>query len=569
MRKYITISVIIILSLGIISCEKLIEPKLDNGITKDLLEANPIFAEGILMRAYYNLPNDYLFETDIASDDAVSNDPVSSYRNMATGSWRSTNNPISQWNTANENIFYLNHFLSIYQDVNWSTDPNLSAAKNILRNTLHKKRLKGEAYGLRAWYKWRLLQYHGGMTEDGRLLGFPIIDEYITPSDSWTIPRGTFALCVKSIFNDLDTAIKYLPAKYVTLADADANATSGARFVNRINGNAAIALKARVALLAASPAFSASSGVTWDQAATFAGPLLKTLMPLDANGVTYYTVRDSKEIIWNRSELSKRTWEQSNFPPSLYGSGRTNPTQNLVDSYGMKNGYPIADLVNSTYDPTKPYTNRDPRLAKYVVYNAATFKGGPISTYSGAANDGINVLLTSTRTGYYLKKFMNENVKLDPSSALSQLHNFVLFRMTELVLNYAEAANEAWGPDGDPNGNGFTAKTLIAALRTRGGITTDAYLTSISDAAGLRTLIRNERRIELCFEGFRFWDIRRWNDITAMKAPVSAAIITNNAGTFTYSYILVEERKFEDNMIFGPIPYNETLKYNLDQNKGW
>ena len=568
MRKYIKLS-LIILSVSLFSCEKLIEPKKDNSITEDLLVKDPIFAEGLLMKAYYALPNEYNFETDVASDDAVTNDPGSVYRNMAVGSWRSTNDPISQWKTAYENIFYINHFLSIYQDVNWSSNPNLTPAKNTLRNTLHKKRLKGEAYGLRAWYKWRLLQNHGGVAEDGRLLGFPIIDKYITTEDNWAVPRNTYAECVTSIFNDLDTAIKYLPAQWADGADADINATSGARFLNRINGNAAIVIKSRVALLAASPAFSASSGVTWAQAATFAGPLLKTLLPLYANGVTFYLERSSKEIIWNRAEVSKRTWEQNNFPPTLFGYGRTDPTQNLVDAFPMKNGYPITDLVNSTYDPTKPYTNRDPRLAKYIVYNTATLKSTAINTYIGAPSNGINVLLTSTRTGYYLKKFMNENVKLDPGSATSQMHNYALVRMTELVLNYAEAANEAWGPAGDPNANGFTAKSLIGLIRTRGGVTPDNYLASIADATTLRELIKNERRIELCFEGFRFWDIRRWNDVATMQNPVKAVYITNNAGVYTYDYQTIEERKYSANMIYGPIPYNETLKYNLDQNKDW
>jgi hypothetical protein len=581
MRKYIKLS-LIILSLSLFSCEKFIGPKEDNSITKDELVKDPIFAEGLLMKAYYALPNEYNFETDIACDDAVTNDPGSVYRNMAVGSWRSTNNPISRWNYAYVNIFYINHFLDIYQDVNWATNPNFTAADNALTNTLHKKRLKGEAYGLRAWYKWCLLQYHGGIAEDGRLLGFPIIDEYITTEDKWDVPRNSFAECVTSIFNDLDTAIKYLPAQWTDLPTGGTNppvngiinATSGARFLNRINGNAAIAIKSRVALLAASPAFSASSGVTWAKAATIAGPLLKTLGSLYANGVTFYNYtaaeRNNKEIIWSRAEVSKRTWEQSNFPPSLFGTGRTDPTQNLVDAFGMKNGYPITD-PQSTYSATAPYTNRDPRFAKYIIYNTASFKSTAINTYIGAPSNGINVLLTSTRTGYYLKKFMNESVKLDPGSPSSQMRMYVLLRMTELLLNYAEAANEAWGPNADPNGYGFTPWTLIRDLRIRAGITPqpDAYLATLIDASGLRNLIRNERRIELCFEGFRFWDIRRWNDVATMQVPVKAVYITNTAGVYSYEYLPVEERKYAANMIYGPIPYSETLKYNLEQNKDW
>jgi hypothetical protein len=569
MRKF-KILYILILCIGIASCEKLIEPKPDDSLTDEQLKADPIFAEGLLMQAYSTLPNEYTFDTDVATDDAVTNDN-SVYRNMATGSWTSTNNPISKWTVAYQNISYINHFLNIYQEVEWSTDPNATAAKNTRRNALHKNRLKGESYGLRAWYEWMLLQYHGGMGEDGTLYGFPIVDTYITQNDDWKIPRSTYDKCVTRILQDLDTAIKYLPPTFKVIADADSNETYGSRFLNRINGYAAQALKARVALLAASPSFSSSSGVTWAQAATFAGPLMKKLRPgflSYANGVVFYLERTNNEIIWNRAEVVKRTWEQNNFPPSLWGSGRTNPSQNLVDAFGMKNGYPITDAA-STYNSATPYANRDPRLAKYVVYNTATLKSTVINSHVGAPKDGINVLLTSTRTGYYLKKFMNEGVKLDAPAA-NQGHTYTLTRVTELLLNYAEAANEAWGPTGDPNGYGFTAKSLIGDLRKRGGITQpDAYLASVSDQATMRNLIRNERRIELCFEGFRFWDIRRWNDVTTMQAPVKAAYITNNSGTFSYVYSPIEERKYASDMIYGPIPYNETLKYNLVQNKGW
>jgi starch-binding outer membrane protein, SusD/RagB family len=603
MRKYL-ILFLLISAISLYSCKKFLDPKSDNIYTDEQLLNNPVYAEGLLMKAYASLPNEYDFATDIASDDAISNDQTSLYKLMALGGWKSTNDPISKWAYANEQIFYINKFLSSYDKVVWSTDPNLTQATKDFRNKLHKKRLKGEAYSLRAWYKWMLLQYHGGLTDGGTLLGFPIIDNYLTATDNWKLPRNTFAQCVTSIFNDLDTAKANLPLKWfdratnlptnlptntgnpvtdqandainkanakINQACADTNATSGARFLNRINGNISIALKARVALLASSPAFSATSGVTWAQAATIAGPLLKSLGALSATGRVFYKNKIDPDILWNRSEVQKRNWEQDNFPPLLFGYGRTNPTQNLVDAFGMKNGFPITNLAQSLYNPADPYYNRDPRLADYIVYNAAVLKSPTIIyTYVGAPSNGINVLLTSTRTGYYLKKFMNESVKLDPGSQVSAGHTYTLFRQTELLLNYAEAANEAWGPTGDPNGYGFTAKSLIGDVRKRGGITQpDAYLATITDANGLRDLIKNERRIELCFEGFRFWDIRRWNDLTTMQASAKAAYITNTSGVYSYVYNNVEERKYTANMIYGPVPYSEIVKYNLDQNKGW
>ena len=136
MRKYIKLFLVII-SISFFSCEKLIEPKFDNSLTQSQLLENMAYTEGLLMKAYYTLPDDYYFESDVATDDAVTNDINSSYRSMATGNWRSTNNPISKWASSYENIFYINHFLDVYGDVVWSTDSTISEAFNSLRNVLH------------------------------------------------------------------------------------------------------------------------------------------------------------------------------------------------------------------------------------------------------------------------------------------------------------------------------------------------------------------------------------------------------------------------------------------------
>lgn len=139
--------------------------------------------------------------------------------------------------------------------------------------------------------------------------------------------------------------------------------------------------------------------------------------------------------------------------------------------------------------------------------------------------------------------------------------------MTEIYLAYAEAANEAWGPTGT-GGHAFSAYDIIKAIRSRAGVGTsnnDAYLEQIkNDKDQMRKLIRNERRLELCFEGFRFWDLRRWEEnLTETAQGVS---IQNNV----YTPINVENRVYENYMHYGPIPYSELLKYdNLVQNNGW
>jgi hypothetical protein len=178
-------------------------------------------------------------------------------------------------------------------------------------------------------------------------------------------------------------------------------------------------------------------------------------------------------------------------------------------------------------------------------------------------NDAVNVLPTSTRTGYYLRKLMREDVNLNPNSTSTQKHYPVHIRYTEIFLAYAEAANEAWGPDGTGS-FGFSARNVIADIRKRAGITQpDNYLASVITKEDMRKLIRNERRLELSFEDFRFWDLRRWKENLTEQAK--GVLITDN----TYHVQPVESRQYSDFMYYGPIPLTEALKANLQQNKGW
>ena len=159
---------------------------------------------------------------------------------------------------------------------------------------------------------------------------------------------------------------------------------------------------------------------------------------------------------------------------------------------------------------------------------------------------------------------------LNPGNLVNAPHSYTLIRETEALLNYAEAANEAWGPDGDPNGYGFTAKSKIAHLRNRAGITQpDQYLASINDKESLRELILNERRLELCFEGFRFWDLRRRNNLTQITKPVNGVLITYSSGIPAFEYVDIENRGYLPYMIYGPVPFDEILRNKLVQNEGW
>jgi hypothetical protein len=390
-----------------------------------------------------------------------------------------------------------------------------------------------------------------------------------------------------------------IPAKYQALGAnySNYNLVFGTKARNLLSGKIAEATKAQVALLAASPAFRAQSGVTSAEAATLCANVLKRIGGLegfDPTGNIWYknktklepSASEMPEILWREDRHKNADQERENFPPSLYGSGRVNPSQNLVDAFPMRSGRPITD-ANSGYDSQNPYANRDPRLTDNVLFNGTKFRNTVIitGTYPNDKNetdDNINSLSTSTRTGYYLKKLLRDDVSPLSSSLIEQQHIYPRIRYTEMFLAYAEAANDAWGPKVDGANVGFTAYDVIKAIRVRAGLGTDeigmalpegdAYLEECAASQDKMTeLIRNERRIELCFENKRFWDLRRWQ--MPINETVKGVQIDRDeeTGELTYTIINVEERKFDSSyQWYGPIPYGEVLKWsNLKQNKGW
>lgn len=578
------LTMLLVLAIVFPACE-LLEPEDDNHSTLQRVYDDPEYAEGLLIRAYAYIPtNDYDWD-EVATDDAVTNDKFSSYMRMATGEWTALYNPQNLWNDCNRAILSINQFIDVVEEVPWKwTDETL--------NDLYIRRLKGESYALRGMMKYFLMRNHGGVGENGELLGIPEYNEFLESMEDFSKPRASFAESLQSAYADLDESLNYLPIDYGDVSEGglppgftdvsveDYNTVFGNSTQQRMSGRHSKAIKARLALLAASPAYNPGNDVTlWESAANLTAELLNDIggvSGIDPNGHIFYLKsqvdaadltsgdrKDLQEILWRRPIYNNNARERDNFPPSIYGNGRINPTQNLVDAFPMANGYPISN-VNSGYDPENPYEGRDPRLSLYIVYDGSSMRGNVIETGIGEGDDAIGALENSTRTGYYMKKMLREDVNVDPSSSSSQKHFNTHIRYTELFLNYAEAANEAWGPTGSGQ-HGYSAKDVIAALRTRAGIEQpDNYLESISNQEMMRELVRNERRLELCFESFRFWDLRRWKD----DLTIPARGIKIEGGNYTI--FNVEDRVYDnDYMHYGPIPNAEIVKFGLIQNKGW
>ena len=587
MKKIFNILTLAVAAVAMTSCDDLFEPAKENNLGLEYMYDNPQYAEGILGNAYTRIPcADYTFN-EVATDDAVSNDAENEWRQIASGSWTSENNPTERWRNCRAAIMYLNLFLDNADKVKWAEDE--MAAR------MYNDREKGEAYGMRAMYMYYLLQAHGGVASDGQLLGVPIVTDPEGADSESNLPRNTFAECLQAIYDDCNRALELLPTNYRDITSASEipakysganvgqyNRVFGSLFQLRMSGAIVEAFRSKAALLAASPAFAAS-GATMSQAADYAAVVLDRIggvQGMDPIGWTWYCNKEidalgsgqlPKEMLWRGEISNSNTRESDMFPPSLYGKGRVNPSQNFVDAFPMANGYPISD-ARSGYNPEKPYENRDPRLDAYVVFDGsvAGVNSKVINTSVDDPDnrDGLNnVTGSSTRTGYYMRKMIRQDINLDPSSTSQQKHYNARIRFTEIFLNYAEAANEAWGPTGSGS-HGYSAYDIIKALHDRAGVGND-YLESIKgDKDAMRELIRNERRIELSFEGFRFWDIRRWKaNMTESAKGVSIKTVN---GKKTYSPIEVDSRNYKDYMIYGPVPYSEKLKFSsLLQNQGW
>lgn len=587
------------------SCQDMFEPADENNRQLEDMTKEADYAHGMLMYGYSRLPYLTTTQTDVATDDAVSNLNSNAYRTMAESGWTSSNDPMSQWNNCKDGIQYINQFLSIVDKVKWSP----SAAS---KQQMFVDRLKGEAFGLRAILYYYLLQAHGGYADDGVLYGVPLLTSYEDGSSDFNQPRALFSDCVKQIYADCDSAMALLPAVYDDVFDIDEvpakyvemganysnfNLVFGKKARNLVSAKVAEAVKAQTALLAASPAFRDQSGVTSAEAATLCANVLTRIGGMDGfdpNGNIWYknktkldpSASEMPEILWREDRHKNASQESDNFPPSLYGNGRINPTQNLVDAFPMRNGLPITDPA-SGYDPNNPYVGRDPRLADDILYNGVTFRKKVIITGNYAnpdkeVVDNINNTSSSTRTGYYMLKLLRDDVSPNASSLIEQYHIYPRIRYTEMFLAYAEAANDAWGPKVDGANVGFTAYDVIKAIRTRAGLATnevgmplpegDTYLEACAaDQAKMTDLIRNERRIELCFENKRFWDLRRWMlplDETVKSMEIS---LDKESGDLIYTIKDLDPRSFDNSyQCYGPIPRSETLRWSkLKQNKGW
>ncbi len=496
-----------------------------------------------------------------ATDEAEHTDETSNVHKFNVGSWGPIDNPDNIWGTMYNGIRRANNFLATKDSIRWgglilNPTPENQALYKVRSEEIN--RMAHEVRFLRAYYYFELVKRYGGV---------PLLTESLSiDMDVSNIQRSTLAQCINFIVSECDAAAQVLPQIYI------------AAELGRATKGAALALKSRVLLYAASDLYNNPSwtgGYTnpelisltgdrtakWQAAADAAKAVIDMgIYNLSSNYQNLFKTFNDPEIIFTRRASASNAFEKATYPIG-YDLGRsgTTPTQDLVDAYEMTNGMAITE-AGSGYDAQNPYVSRDPRLGMTVITNNSTFKGRPVEAFTGG-KDGKGVAL-ATRTGYYLKKYVDEglNLLLDQSS----VHSWHIFRLGEIYLNYAEALNEA-------NPGHADIKIYVDRVRQRTGVMQPALPAGL-DQTDMRLRIRNERRVELAFEEHRMWDLRRWmQGVEYLNRPARGVEITQTSpGVFSYSVINVENRVFQNKMYFSPIPQAElNIMKNWVQNPLW
>lgn len=521
----------------------------------DKRDSAGVNAERFLSDFYPYLPStgtrvggDFL---DAATDDAISSNTTNtSVQQLATGAYSSENYQDNQWTINYRGIRQANIFINNIDRV---------PLKGKLANGTSFNRVwKAEAKFLRAMFYFELVKRHGGIP----LLG----DKVYQINDNVELPRNSFNECIDYLVSECDMIQDSLRVDPFNLT-----------FFGRPTKAAAMALKARILLYAASPLYNGGNidegneltGYTdykaerWRRAEQAAKDVIDlNLFSLEPNFKNVFISRN-RERIFSKQGGNNTSFENANGPVGYsvgVNNGRTSPTQELVDAFGMANGLPITDPA-SGYNEADPYENRDGRFYATIFYNGAMWLNRSVQTFEGGS-DKPGGTKQQTRTGYYARKFMGN---FETASNYSNVnHDYILFRYAEILLNYAEARNETLSA---PDTEVYEA---VEAIRERAGLVPYELPGGLNKEA-MRELIQNERRKELAFEEHRFYDVRRWKlaETVFNKQLHGALIYETGTGTIRQE-VPVFQMNFERKMYLAPIPFYEVLKNpEMVQNPGW
>lgn len=431
----------------------------------------------------------------------------------------------------------------------------LSILDEVKMSETSKSRLRAELRFIRAYRYFDLVRNYGGVV----LMEDKVYNLGQDYSDPTIYVRSNLDDCVTYIVDELTAAASDLPSTYTS------NWQKG-----RGTKGAALALKARMLLYAASPLYTGGQNdqAKWAKAALAAKAVMElNLYSLYPNYGSFFLSEDNSESIFSRYYVTgaRHVCLEIAYGPNGYGGwGGVTPFQNLVDAYEMNNGKLIED-PNSGYDPQDPYANRDPRFYATILYNGAPYRGRNVETFTPGGQDSKegNSNWNTSKTGYYLKKWMDDNNPIDNPWNVAGLQPWPYIRYAEVLLNYAEAQNEAVGPD-------QSVYDAIDLIRQRAGM---PDLPEGLSQDEMRSRIRNEREVELAFEEHRYYDVRRWMIADQVENEPGYGIrITKDGDSFSYEKtVALTGRLFETKQYWLPIPREEILASDgqLEQNPGY
>ena len=576
MKKINIFSAVVVGMLGLASCSDQMNYKETNVYDWDYVVKNFSNVGGFMTKIYnyadYDFGNYSGAMMASATDESEYSATGGSIESFYNGTWSPTNANGSVWTNMYAGIKVCNEFLTKFQGLKFD---ELVLNPDYEQQLFRYKNYKWEAQFFRAYFYFNLVRQYGGV---------PIVTPNMTTEQINTLKRNTSDEVYQYIIDECDAVKDSIVKDYTDLGNnALPNDPADA---GRANDLTVMALKARAALYWASPLNNPSGdNERYHKAAIYTKELIDACTSRGMHLVDDYAslwstdnYKDKSEIIFGRrvygskSEGKSSDVESRNYPFGIEGgSSATNcPTQTMVDAYEMQATGKGINETGSGYDEKNPYDGRDPRFEATIAKNGdiwPTSYKTPLQTYQGGVNGEPQI--GATPTGYYLKKLLHGNIDLRANSKYTMdNHTWITFRLGEFYLNYAEAVYKYLG-SATATSEEFPMSADEAINIVRGRSKMPDFPTTLNNDE-FWAKYKNERMVELAFEGHRFWDVRRWKEADKyFKNIQEMKISKNDDGTYSYSRKTVS-REWDDKMYLFPIPVSQILKNgNLEQNPGW
>ena len=503
---------------------------------------------------YGYLPSDFCNThgamLDATTDDAIHVYESSAIQRIVNGTWSANYTVDDKFAYYYNAIHDANYYLTTLSGLTFDTWENGDDYQDWMQNY---DNYQYQVRFLRAYFYFELVR---------RYQNVPLITKPLSQTETNQIEPSSAQEVLKFIINECTEIAPKLPIKSTSIAQAENGRATRAM---------AMALKSRAALYAASPLYSTNGdNAKWTEAAKASHDIIASAGELGLGLDTYANLfksknYNSKEVILCRPTGTSKTFEQANYPMGVTGGNTTTcPTENLASAFEMKDGRAF-----NWNDPTmkaNQYKDRDPRFYLTIVHNGMLWPAKKAVDISEGGANGLP-LTNATTTGYYLRKYVDNSISFEAGSTTAATHhNWILFRYAEVLLNYAEAMIHVNGNcDYKDATYTMSAREALNAVRKRAGIPEVAACSQDE----FLTRVKHERRVEMAFEGQRFWDLRRWKNLDETK-NIYAVRITHHDGVLSYEKTLLSERSVSNKLYFYPIANVELFKNKkLVQNSGW